>query len=499
MKRRTNHLCALLLAQAACLGVGLWMHYRFLSSATTRAVEDRTWADLQTVAGTAVPEVETALSAGGALTPADLRRLEHSKNVPHGWPAGLLVVDPKWRIVVSSGSAEPQGMPHGSAGMVTWRADPDQSTRVSAAARGTLVHGGEPRMAVAHPLGGGRGFLIAHRSRASLEAELAALTDALPAVGGLTFIWTSALIGIAVYLITARFHDVLDRERSRSTNDTLRQAQQLVRARDAVIFGLAKLAESRDPDTGDHLERISVYCTSLAAALRRDPRFAHEVTPAFVQLIGISSALHDIGKVGVEDRILRKPAALTDEERVAMQNHTMVGGKCLREIEQRLGGSNFLQMAREIAFCHHEHWDGSGYPERLSGASIPLSARVVAIADVYDALSSPRVYKPAMPHEECVTRIRAEAGKKLDPALVEVWLTVESKFRDIAARFNEDAGRGGRPRTMPFESQAEYLGESEELVAAAPGPSEKRRSGTDAGSPGRRGQGPESPRGRPGR
>jgi putative two-component system response regulator len=117
-----------------------------------------------------------------------------------------------------------------------------------------------------------------------------------------------------------------------------------------------------------------------------------------------------------------------------MQTHATIGGECLREIEQRLGGSNFLQLAREITFAHHECWDGSGYPKGLAGTAIPLSARIVAIADMYDALSSRRVYKEPFPHEECVAEIRAEAGRKLDPNLVEVWLTVEPKFRRIACQ-----------------------------------------------------------------
>jgi putative two-component system response regulator len=217
-----------------------------------------------------------------------------------------------------------------------------------------------------------------------------------------------------------------------------------------VIFGLAKLSDSRDPDTGDHLERISYYSSTLAAALRQHPDFRNDITPTFIRLIGISSALHDIGKVGVEDAILRKPGPLTLEERELMTRHTRIGEECLREIERRLGTSNFLQMAREIAASHHERWDGTGYPQGLAAEDIPLSARIVAIADVYDALSSKRVYKAPLSHEECVSTIAAEAGKHFDPRLVQVFLEIESSFRNISRHLKpEEAG------DSPAESAAD--------------------------------------------
>ena len=225
----------------------------------------------------------------------------------------------------------------------------------------------------------------------------------------------------------------------------------MLRTRDAVIFGLARLTESRDLETGNHLERISIYSTRLASAARRDPRFYNQITPSFVKLIGISSVLHDIGKVGIRDSILLKPGKLERQERPLMQLHAAIGGKCIREIESRLGKSNFLTMAREIAFNHHERWDGRGYPKGLAGDEIPLAARIVAIADVYDALSTKRVYREALPHEKCVEMIRSQAGRQFDPALVEIFLKVESEFREIAQQNCGDASRtaktsGRRPR-----------------------------------------------------
>jgi HD-GYP domain-containing protein (c-di-GMP phosphodiesterase class II) len=173
-----------------------------------------------------------------------------------------------------------------------------------------------------------------------------------------------------------------------------------------------------------------------------------------VKLIGISCALHDIGKVGVPDSVLLKPGPLTDEERSQVQLHAAVGGDCIREIELRLGGSNFLQMAREIAYSHHERWDGSGYPYGRSGEDIPLAARIVAIADVYDSLSTTRVYKPPYPHEKCVSFIRDESGKHFDPRLVDVFLRMEAEFHQISRQFADGIAEITTPAQRRQESSA---------------------------------------------
>lgn len=152
-----------------------------------------------------------------------------------------------------------------------------------------------------------------------------------------------------------------------------------------------------------------------------------------IEKIRPSAALHDIGKVGIEDSILQKPGRLTDDERQRMQAHTRTSGERLLQIQQCLGDSNFLALAYEIAVFHHERWDGSGYPSKPAGEAIPLSARIVAIADVYDALSARRVYKDAYAHERCVETIESESGQHFDPRLVDVLLEVESEFAQIAA------------------------------------------------------------------
>jgi HD-GYP domain-containing protein (c-di-GMP phosphodiesterase class II) len=267
--------------------------------------------------------------------------------------------------------------------------------------------------------------------------------DKLPLAGVIAMVWICGLLSLGTYLTAKRFHEVLRLELERSREQAHTREQALVRTRDAVIFGLAKLAESRDNETGEHVERMSLYSQRLAAALRRHPDFRDVVTPAFVRLIGTSAVLHDIGKVGIDDAVLHKPGPLTKSERADMQQHARIGAKCLREIEERLGACNFLEMAREIATCHHERWDGTGYPAGLAREQIPLSARIVAIADNYDALVSRRPYKEPFPHEKAVEIIREGSGTMFDPRLVAAFLEIESQFRGIAKQFAAAASQSG--------------------------------------------------------
>jgi len=255
------------------------------------------------------------------------------------------------------------------------------------------------------------------------------------AVRAMAFVWIAMLQAIVAYLVLTRDQEETSRKHRKAETISLQQYNELLRTRDAVIFGLAKLTESRDPDTGNHLERIAIYSTRLASALLHNPNYCRQVTPSFVKLIGISSALHDIGKVGIRDSILLKPGKLEQQEWPLMQSHVAIGTKCICEIESRLGSSNFLQMARDIALGHHERWDGTGYPKGLSGDEIPLAARIVALADVYDALSTKRIYKEALPHEKCVEIIKEGIGKQFDPQLAEIFLKLESEFRDIARNY----------------------------------------------------------------
>ena len=204
-----------------------------------------------------------------------------------------------------------------------------------------------------------------------------------------------------------------------------------VLARNTLIFGLAKLAEYRDTDTGAHLERISVYCALLAREMSQEHPFIDE---EWIHTLSVASSMHDIGKVGIPDAVLQKPGRLTDDERGVIQRHPNLGHRVLAEILTRNGSDALLQMSAEIAACHHERWDGTGYPERLAGAEIPLPARIVAVADVYDAMTSVRVYKPALTHAEASQAICDGSGTQFDPSVV-------AAFRATSAAFDDARGK----------------------------------------------------------
>jgi putative two-component system response regulator len=209
--------------------------------------------------------------------------------------------------------------------------------------------------------------------------------------------------------------------------------------REVAIFALAHLAESRDPDTGAHLERVRGYSRVLARHLADHDRFRGEIDAEFIRLIYLTSPLHDIGKVGIPDRVLLKPGRLSDREFEIMKTHTEIGARTLEGALTRFPGAKFLQMGRDVAACHHEQYDGAGYPLRLEGDAIPLSARIVALADVYDALTSKRIYKKAMSHETAWGMIVEESGGHFDPDIVGAFIKTEDKFISIRSLF-DDAG-----------------------------------------------------------
>jgi response regulator RpfG family c-di-GMP phosphodiesterase len=201
-------------------------------------------------------------------------------------------------------------------------------------------------------------------------------------------------------------------------------------SRDAVIFAMAKLAESRDSDTGKHLERICRYVAILAGEL---VKHRTDIDQTWVETVTLTAALHDIGKVGIPDAVLCKPGKLTDEERKIIQTHTTIGGDTLIALKQRVADDDqFLGTATEIAFAHHEKWDGSGYPFGLSKEDISLAARLTAVADVYDALTCERVYKKPMSHDKARAIIVGDSGSHFDPAIVEAFVATEDQFRAVS-------------------------------------------------------------------
>ena len=209
--------------------------------------------------------------------------------------------------------------------------------------------------------------------------------------------------------------------------------------RHLAIFALAKLAESRDPETGQHLERIREYTKALAISLTSCGQFQNTLTPTYVSTLYHTSPLHDIGKVGIPDSILLKPGRLSDEEFQAMKHHTTIGGETLGSVSRQYRHVDYLRIGAEIAMSHHERFNGKGYPMHLKGDSIPLSARIVALTDVYDAVTSKRVYKTAYTHDVARDIIAKERGEHFDPRVVDAFTACESEFVRIAEEFNDAA------------------------------------------------------------
>ncbi|MBU0946340.1 MAG: HD domain-containing protein [Proteobacteria bacterium] len=211
------------------------------------------------------------------------------------------------------------------------------------------------------------------------------------------------------------------------------RTEALASTRDVTIRVLASLAETRDNETGQHIIRTQHYVRILAEKVRHYPPFRDELDEATIELLFKSAPLHDVGKVGIPDRILLKPGRLTAEEFEVMKRHTLYGRNTLRVAEAELGEDSFLHLATEIAYTHHEKWDGSGYPQGLKGSDIPLSGRLMAVADVYDALISRRIYKPPFSHPKAYNIILAGKGSHFDPAMVDAFVECEESFKRVAA------------------------------------------------------------------
>ncbi|MBD3221472.1 HD domain-containing protein [bacterium] len=217
--------------------------------------------------------------------------------------------------------------------------------------------------------------------------------------------------------------------------ENYRLIRQLSSSRDAVIHGMARLAESRGGDMGGHIDRICAYSQLLAQRLQGMPGYLGVVHDEWVSTLTRAAALHDIGKVGIPDAILCKPGKLTDTEYEVMRTHAQLGADILRDLMSTHGAFPMLEMGTEVALCHHERWDGQGYPRQLAGDAIPLSARIVSVVDVYDALTSKRVYKSAWTQEDTLAQLRDMAGAQFDPRLVEVFLREPGELERIRERF----------------------------------------------------------------
>lgn len=243
------------------------------------------------------------------------------------------------------------------------------------------------------------------------------------------------LMRVLIYSIIALVVGFFADYRREEFEEISKKDQELSEAKMATIYSLVKLAESRDDSTGAHIERVALFTETLTNELRKLEKYKNYIDEDYVENISKACALHDIGKVGIPDSILLKPSKLSQEEFEIMKNHTTIGAKTLLDVRKKYPHNKFLVFGIHITNFHHEKWDGTGYPMGLKGEKIPLSARIMAIVDVYDALRTERTYKKAYSHEESMKIIEEGKGVYFDPEILEVFLANESKFKEIYNNF----------------------------------------------------------------
>ncbi len=246
------------------------------------------------------------------------------------------------------------------------------------------------------------------------------------------------LARLNTHLLNKESKDILKNKNNYLEEEVQKRTEQMSQLQDVTIQAMASLAETRDQETGNHIRRTQLYVKLLATILSGKEKYKQILTPEVINIYYKSAPLHDIGKVGIPDNVLLKPARLTAEEFEIMKSHTVFGRNAIETAESALGQTDsFLQTAKEISHYHHEKWDGSGYPEGLKGEDIPLSARLMAIADVYDALISRRVYKDAMEHSDAIAIMKEGRGSHFDPELLDEFLAQESAFFKISQQYRD--------------------------------------------------------------
>ncbi|EGV52478.1 HD-GYP domain-containing protein [Candidatus Endoriftia persephone] len=244
------------------------------------------------------------------------------------------------------------------------------------------------------------------------------------------------LARVKAHLILKQARDFLHDKNAYLEAEVARRMEENQAIQNVSIRALAHLAETRDSETGDHILRTQSYVQVLATQLQDHPRFSDTITDHYIPLLSRSAPLHDIGKVGIPDSILLKPGKLTDDEWVVMKTHAELGARAIEQAERDVDQPvDFFTLAKQIAHWHHERWDGNGYPDGLAGDAIPVSARLMALADVFDALISKRVYKPPMPFEKAREVIAADRGRQFDPDVTDAFLTSFDEFVHIAHKY----------------------------------------------------------------
>lgn len=431
-------------AQLICLCSGLFVFTSWMSRAIRTTVHEQTLADNILVAQQLTKMVRE-MGIGDVRT--DVAQWERMQNVVRdvrlpnsGYvclvdsASGGLICHPALRSPPTMAAKPPMGKKW----MNTQPADKAGHAAEAAVTGAILGEGDALEVVAAAEIPAWNARLLVHQLGAGIDRRVAGVTNSVALIGLAVVVGVVGSTTAALFLVVRRYDDRLRRINGQLERRVEQRTRALRKTRDAVIFGLAKLAESRDTDTGEHLERIRTYSNLLAEQMQRD---GIDLDHKLVRNLGLASSLHDIGKVGVADRVLLKPGRLDPEERAEMQTHAARGGDCLAAIGERLGEDDFLQLAKEIAYAHHEKWDGTGYPAGLSGEGIPIAARIVAVADVYDALRSRRPYKESMPHAKARSILLEGSGGHFDPVVIEAFVACEQEFVALSERSNTASGR----------------------------------------------------------
>ena len=230
----------------------------------------------------------------------------------------------------------------------------------------------------------------------------------------------------------------MTKNQSEQMRSIRRLSDSTAKMQDGLIITMADLVESRDSDTGAHVQKTAAYVKIIVEGLKKKGYYLQKLTPKFMSDVVRSAPLHDIGKINIPDEVLNKPGKLTDKEFEIMKTHTTAGKRIIENAISTVKGDNYLKEARNMAAYHHERWDGKGYPEGIHGEVIPLSARIMAVADVFDALTSPRIYKPAFPLDKALNILEEGKGTQFDPKCVEVFFDALPEVKVILRKYNKD-------------------------------------------------------------
>jgi putative two-component system response regulator len=244
-------------------------------------------------------------------------------------------------------------------------------------------------------------------------------------------------ISIPILLTRVRTQLALSQQRIALEQLVQERTAELDKTRDAIVYGMGEMAEARDSETGNHLLRTREYVRILAQQLAATRAYQSILTPRLIDTFRRAAPLHDIGKIRIPETILRKTSPLTAEERLVMNRHPLYGKEIINNAERKIGSTLFIGVARDIAFCHHEKWDGSGYPRKLQAKAIPLSARLMAVADVYDALVSKRCYKEAMTHRSAMDYLHQQSGAHFDPDIIHALDGAQHEFGNISNHYKD--------------------------------------------------------------